>query len=476
MANDSSSKVSARGGSTLSLKQIIAYGGGDSANNLAFSLAVTFLPLYLTDVALISPTTVGLIFLLMRFVDAFTDVAMGSIIDRTNSRWGKFRPWILFGSVPLVVLAVLNFAMPEGLHGTPMAIVWAAGMYFLMGSVAYTAVNIPYGSLAAAMTDNSAERSRLAVSRTFGASIMQVILALAIAPSLQQFAGKPNELQGALIKTIIPLGVLAIALYLFLFLVARENVERTVERVSVKDSLKVIANNRALQMLALLSIIFLAGMFTQTGLMTYFARDVLGNAGLVGVFIPITAGLILIVGWLIPPLVRKFGKTTLFQVTAAIAAAGALIYFLVPSNMLWLAIVGAVLLGIGNGTVNTLMWNMEADTVEYGEWKTGFRSEGTTYAVFSFVRKMAQALGGALGLWIMGWFGYVGGAEVQSESAVTGIRVAIGLFPAIMMLLAAALVFLYPMKDSQHRQILKELAERGEDKYDAPEYPGQVGL
>lgn len=453
---------SGRGGKTLSLRQYFAYGGGDMANNLAFSLAVTFLPLYLTDVALITPGTVALIFLLMRFIDAFTDVLMGTIIDRTDSRWGKFRPWILFGSVPLVVLAIANFAMPDSLHGTKGAVIYAAVAYFLMGSVAYTAVNIPYGSLAAAMTDNSQERSKLALFRSLGAAIMQVILAVAIAPSLRRFAGDPTALQSALLKTLIPLGIIAIALYVFLFLTSRENVERTVDRVSMKESFRVIASNRALQMLALISFIFLTGMFSQTGLMTYYTRDILGNVGLLAIFIPISAGMIIVLGWFIPPLIKRFGKVPLFTVSALLGVAGSLIYFVVPASAIWLALIGAVLLGIGNGFVNTLMWNMEADTVEYGEWKTGFRSEGTTYAIFSFVRKMSQALGGALGLWVMGWFGYQGALEVQDASALTGIRIAIGLVPAVLMAVAAGLMVFYPMKDKQHQVILKELAARGE--------------
>ncbi len=456
-----------RGKKTLSLVQYFAYGGGDMANNLAFSLAVTFLPLYLTDVALIKPAIVALIFLLMRFVDAFTDVLLGMIIDRTDSRWGKFRPWILFGSVPLVVLAIANFAMPNALHGTGGAVVYAAIAYFLMGSIAYTSVNIPYGSLAAAMTDNSQERSKLALFRSIGAAVMQVILAVAISPALKQYAGEPDALQAALLKTLIPLGIVAIALYVFLFLVARENVERVVERVSIKESLKVVSQNRALQMLSLISFIFLTGMFTQSGLMTYYTRDILGNAGLLAIFIPISAGMIIFLGWFIPPLIKQFGKVPMFIASALFAAAGAFLYFVASADAIWVAIIGAILLGIGNGFVNTLMWNMEADTVEYGEWKSGFRSEGTTYAIFSFVRKMSQALGGAAGLWIMGWFGYEGAAEVQSASALTGIRIAIGLFPAIVMVLAAFLMFFYPMRDKQHQKILQELAERNAETLEA---------
>ncbi|WP_165831864.1 glycoside-pentoside-hexuronide (GPH):cation symporter [Brachybacterium endophyticum] len=449
-----------RGARSLTPLQFLAYGGGDAANNLAFSLAVTFLPLYLTDVALISPATVGTIFLVMRFVDAFTDVIMGSVIDRTSTRIGKFRPWILAGSIPLIALAIANFAMPAGLHGTVWAVVWAAVAYFLMGSVAYTAVNIPYGSLAAAMTDNGTERSRLALFRSFGTAIMQVALALAISPALSAYAGDPDALQSALIRTLIPLGVLALALYVLLFAVSRENVRRSVDRVSLRSSLRTIASNRALQMLGASSIAYLLGLFAANGLVAYYTRDVLGSAGLLAVFVAAISGTVLVVGWAVPPLIRRLGKPRLFRLAAGVGVVGALILMLVPADMLWLAVLGALLFGASSGSVNAIMWNMEADTVEYGEWASGYRSEGTTYAVFSFLRKLAQALGGAVGIWMIGWFGYQGGVPAQSDSAVNGIRLAMGALPAAAMLLSILLMRFYPMDDAAHRRILADLDER----------------
>lgn len=198
---------SQRGAKRLSARQFFAYGGGDTANNLAFSLALSFLPLYYTDVALISPATVGLIFLVMRFVDAITDILIGSLIDRTHTRFGKFRPWILAGSVPLVITAILAFSMPATLHGTTGAVVWAMITYFLMGSLFFTIVNIPFGSLAAAMTDNKDERAKLAVFRSIGAAIMQVTVAVAISPAIQANRGDPEALQSALTWTISLLGL-----------------------------------------------------------------------------------------------------------------------------------------------------------------------------------------------------------------------------------------------------------------------------
>lgn len=454
----------------LTLKQYLSYGGGDAANNLAFSLTVSFLPLYLTDVALVSPAAVGLIFLVMRFVDAFTDIVMGSLIDRTTTRFGKFRPWILGGSVPLLLLAVLNFSMPGGLHGTSWAIAWAAVAYFLMGSVAYTAVNIPYGSLAAAMTDVPSDRARLAMFRSIGTAVMQVLLALLISPSLQAYQGDPAGLQSALIRTLVPLAVVALALYLFLFFTARENVPRVSAKVTLRSSFRTIASNHALQMLSVSSLVFLIGYFGAQGVLAYYARDVLGDANTLIVIMTLYTGMILAVGWFLPFLSRLFGRPRTFQLAALFSVLGALLLALAPSDAVWIAYVGAGLFGIGNGSVNTLMWNMEADTVEYGEWKTGQRSEGTTYAVFSFVRKLSQAISGALGIWIIGLFGYAAGAPVQSDSTQWGIRIAVGFVPALLMLVSILLMSRYPMTDATHERISAELRARkaGQAETDEP--------
>ena len=461
-SNTAPQAASARGLQRLNPLNYVAYAGGDAANNLAFSLAMSFLAVYLTDVAQIGPAVVGLMFLLMRAVDAVTDVLMGSLIDRTSTRFGKFRPWILAGSVPLVVLAILNFAMPASLYGTAAGVAWAFIMYFLMGSVAYTSVNIPYGSLAAAMTDNRAERSRLAVARSVGSALMQIVVALAIAPAINSFRGDPAGLQNAILTALIPLGVLAIALYVFLFLTARENVQRSVDRVSLRASVATIASNRALQMLALSSVLMLVGVFGASGMMAYYARDVLGNATLIAVNQVLMSGAILVTGAFIPVLAKKLGKPRLFQVAGVVGIVAGVLLFLASQELVWLAFVGFGLFGIANSTANTLMWNMEADSVEYGEWKTGIRNEGTTYAVFSFVRKCSQALGGAVGLWILGWFGYDGTAAAQSAETIFGINVATGLLPAVSMVLAIVVMHFYPMSDAKHREILAELESRGE--------------
>jgi glucuronide carrier protein len=444
----------------LPLRSFLGYGAGDMANNLAFSLVITFLTVYLTDVALLTPAAVGTLFLVMRIIDAFTDVIAGSIIDRTQTRLGKFRPFILIFSAPLVLMAVLTFSMPVAIHGTVWALVWAWVSYFLLGSVFYTLVNVPFGSLAAAMTQRSDERSKLATFRTAGGAIMQVAVALAIAPAIQQFRGDAAGLQNALTQTIIILGAVTLALYLFLFFTAKEQVERDVPRVRLREAIATLRKNRALGTLAASSVAYLIGLFTLSGTTIFYVRDVFGDAVFASVALALIFGPILVIGWFLPRVVRAVGKKRLFTLAALIGAAGTLTLLMTPAGSYPLAVLGFLLLGISSGVCNTLMWNLEADSIEYGELKTGVRTEGTTYAVFSFARKLAQAIGGAVGVWVIGLFGYVGGAEAQTDSAQWGIRIAIGAIPAVMFLIAGVLIRTFPMDERGHDAVIKEIYDR----------------
>lgn len=253
-------------GGKLPLLSYFGYGAGDMANNMVFSLVFSFLPLYFTDVAGISPAMVGTIFLVMRFIDGFTDIAAGSVVDRTQSKWGKFRPFILIFSVPLVVSAVLLFSMPASMRGTDAAFWWGVGFYFLVGSVFYTLVNIPYGSLAAAMTQQSNERSRLATFRSVGSTIMQIALAFLIAPMAQKHKGDPDALQSSFTMIVVILGIIAIVFYIFTVMTAKERVYRTVEQVNFKDAFKVILKNDALIKLCIVSVVVLTGSFGMMGM------------------------------------------------------------------------------------------------------------------------------------------------------------------------------------------------------------------
>jgi glucuronide carrier protein len=441
--------------------QLIGYATGDAGNNLAFSMASMFLLLYYTDVAGITAAAAGTIFLVVRVWDGLGDLIAGRLVDRTNTRWGKFRPWLLFGSVPLLLLSVLTFRVPDTSMG--LKLLYA---YLTYGALAfvYSLVNIPYGSLAAAMTQDSNERAKLGSARSMGAAATILLLAFVVAPQIQN----SPDLQRSLTLTTGAFVVVGFLLYLTTFLTARENVERDVAVVGLRESLQTLKRNRALVTLCISAVIFLTGMFALQTIGIYYARDVLGNANL---FIAITAaqiGLMFVAAPLVPRLARRFGKRRVYMAGGVVGAVGAAIVFFAPATVPAIAIGGFVVIGGALAIVNILMWALEADTVEYGEWQTGIRTEGTTYAAFSFTRKVGQALGGAAAAYTIAAFGYVAGSEAQSSAAIFGIRAAAGLVPIVTFLLAAAVMLRYDLTEERHAEIVAEIRDRRLTRAAAP--------
>ncbi|WP_082100459.1 glucuronide transporter [Demequina maris] len=428
------------------------YAAGDMANNLAFTTATMFLLVYYTDVAGISAAAAGTLFLVARIFDAFTDVWAGRVVDKTYTRrWGKFRPFILFGAFPLLALTFATFHVPQ--IGESGMLLYAYVTYIALG-LAYTFVNIPYGSLAAAMTQVPAERAKLASARTIGAAVTGGFLGIFVAPMLTA----DRDLQQVFTNVTLLFVVVGCALYFFTFMTAKERVERDVEHVSMRQSLANLKGNKPLLMLCVSTLLLLTGMITSSTASIYFLRDVFQSLHLY----PVVAGsqlvLMLVVAPFVPKVVRRFGKRSAYIAGGVIGATGSTIAFLAPT--VWIALAGNILGMFGILFVSIVIWALEADTVEYGEWKTGVRTEGTTYAIFSFTRKAGQALGGALGAYALAVGGYVAGAEVQSTAAEWGIRAAAGLIPALLTLAAALVMLAYPLTDDLHARIVAEIKDR----------------
>ena len=440
----------------LGLAQYAGYAAGDAANNLAFSMSSLFLLLYYTDVVGLSAAAVGTMFLVVRFWDAFADLFAGRMVDKASTRWGKFRPFILFGGIPLLLLSVATFTVPSALHGKTGGLVYAYVTYALLGLV-YSLVNIPYGSLAAAMTQVPTERAKLATWRVYGSNLTILMLAFVVAP---QIKGSDN-LQRSLTITTLAFVVVGAVLYLFTFRTAREQVQRDVPQVSLRQSFATLKTNRPLIMLCLSSLLFLTGMIAVSTVGAFYARDVLGDANLfIWMTLVQTVGTFAIAVF-IPKIVRTVGKKQGYLLLGLVAIVAGVGITLAPGSVPAVALVFFFLLGIGVGGVNTLMWALEADTVEYGEWRTGVRTEGITYALFSFTRKMGQALGGAAAAYTIGLGGYIAGkGVVQTDSAKTAIKVAAGVLPAGLILLALAVMFFYPLTERVFRDVVAEVAAR----------------
>jgi glucuronide carrier protein len=434
--------------------QYLGYAAGEVANNLTFSTVSAFLLIYYTDVAGISAATAGTLFLVVRIWGGVTDLFAGARVDATSTRWGRFRPYILFGSIPLLLLLVAMFSIPTGLDDGAK-VTWALLSYALF-QLAYSFVNIPYGSLSAAMTQEPGERARFSAGRVVAASLTILLIAVVVSP---QISGS-SDLQRSLTITTIVFAVIGFALYLWCFATAREAVQRDEKRASLRETVGMVRHNRPLVVLCASSLLFLTGMFALQTVGVYYARDVLGDADLYIVMTLVqTVGMIGAAA-VVPKAVETVGKKRTYIIAAVVAGAGGIAVAVAPGSVPAIGIASFGVLGFGLGAINTLIFALQPDTVEYGEWKSGVRAEGASYSVLSFTRKAGQGVGGALAAYTIGLGGYVSGASSQSDAALTSIRVAAGALPAAVILAAAAVMLAYPLTEQGVRDMVAELAER----------------
>jgi glucuronide carrier protein len=456
----------------VSKKSVIGYGLGDFANGLAFSLSTSFLLYYYTDVAGLSAAAVGTMFFVVRLWDAFADVLAGRFVDRTMSRWGKFRPFLLFGAVPLLFLSYLTFHVPGDLE-TGTKLLYAYLTYAVLGLL-YSLVNIPYGSLASAMTQSVHERAKLVAARFFGAAVAAVLLTYIIAPKISGLkasrtqlgaAAYRDEVQAIFTQTTLLFVVVGSLAYFLTFLWCRETVVRVQSKVSLSETISTLRRNKPLGYLCAASFFYLIGLFAVGGASAYYAQYVLGDIAWLGPITLVNIGISIVTAPFVPKLVDRFGKKAIFQWCGVLTVIGGVALFLTPAGLVAPALVFLAIKGVGGALINVVMFGLEADTVEYGEWVSGLRSEGATYAIFSFTRKITQSIGGAVGAWALALGGYLSATAavptpIQPESAILSIRIVMGLLPAVTAIIAMVVFWKYPLTDSRFRQIRDETEAR----------------
>jgi len=472
---------------------VIGYGLGDFGMNLAFSMGTSFLLYYFTDVAGLTAAAIGTMFLVVRLWDAFTDLFAGRMVDRTMTRWGKFRPFILWFAVPVLFLSFLNFNVPTngmkwlGLFDVDLdtsgRLLYAYLAYAVLGLV-YSLINIPYGSLASAMTQSVNQRAKLVAARAFGAAVGGVLLTYIVAPqisAIQKTAPKLAEgadaaataayqvaalayrqnVQNVFTTTTLLFVVLGSVAFFLTFWWCREAVVRATPRVSVRETIDTLKHNKPLAYLCAASLFYLIGLFAVGGSTAFYAKYVLGDISQTANMTLVNSGIALLITPIIPWIIRRMGKKNVFQWCGLFTIVGGVSLFFVPAGALALALVFLAVKGVGASLINTVMFGLEADTVEYGEWKSGQRSEGATYAIFSFTRKVTQSIGGALGAWMLAIGGYLSATAtnpnpVQPESAIFAIKFTIGLLPAICAAIAMLIFWRYPLTDKLFNTIRDE--------------------
>ena len=445
----------------LTWREKISYGFGDFGNGFMFDLGQAYLTKFFTDVAMIAPGIVGTIFAVTKIFDAFMDPLAGSFVDgrKKISKRGKFRPVMMVSACVLAVLTVITFTMPN--VSTKGKIAYALITYMAWG-VVYSFTNVPYGSLASVMTRDVEDRAELATTRQAGSLGAQLVTGVAFIPIVMMFtnhAGKPSA-HGYTIAAVVMavIGVLGFAVCYF---GTKEHVkvnrQPNAKRETLKDYVKVVFTNKPLGAMILLTLFTISAMNTNNTMMVYFCQYNLGNISLQPIVNGIMMGSSVVAILLIPTLVKHFGKKQTAIVSFIIGAIANGLNFVLPTNMVTFIIlvtIGYVALAIPNG----ITWAFVSDVIDYGEWHTGIRKEGITYAAFNFSRKLAQSLAAIISAGILGLTGYIANAH-QSAGTLLGIKSAMTLYPAIALVMAAIIIFfLYGLSDDKYRKIADDLS------------------
>lgn len=382
---------------TLSLVfERFCYGCGDFGCNIIYTAMSAFLLFYYTDYVGISSGVVGTIMLVSRVFDGISDIIMGMIVDRTKSKYGKARVWILRVCIPFGIAGVLLFSVPSFLD-TTAKLIYVFITYNLVSTVIYTAINVPYSSLNALMTQDPYERSVLSIFRNLLATGGTLLINLVTLPLVEFFG---DNLQ-AWTKTFCVLSILAIIAFLLTFIGTKERVRSVAEQTGKKEDLSLIEGIKALfknkywiMMTVVLAFFFLYYAING-GTTVYYAKEILGDKNLVGMINGIYNASQIILMFFIAKLVKRYGKRNVFSLGLVFATVGMLILEFGGSGF-GIIVISSIVRGIGNACGGATMWAMVSDTIDYGEWKTGYRTEGLINSACSFGYKIGNGIGSAL--------------------------------------------------------------------------------
>ena len=439
----------------LSFKSKFFYGGGDFAINIMWQLTVFYLLFFYTDIFGLSPSSAGLVFFIAKIWDAITDPIMGYIADNTSTKWGKFRPYILFGSVPALIMIILCFTSPDLSQSGKFY--WALFTYITFTTL-YTVIAIPVGSLIPAMTQDRDERTSLASFRFLGASSGSIAVAVLTLPLVGLFSSPQFGFP-------IVVAILAFfgAIFAFLcFYNTREIYSKPYEkRIGLHQIIRMIFTNYPLHFVILALLTTWVANNTKQLTTIYFVKY---NLNLEAYFSPILLGVILQImfgAYLVNLIKHRFEKKTLFMIgTFLYVSTDLIIYFITGYENFWLFAFIASFGFIGFGMAGVMAWSMIADTIEYGEWKSGFRAEGLLNAAHVFVFKLSVGVSAWLAGFILETTNYVANAPSQSQETLEGLTIMGFIFPAIAGTIAITITYFNKYDSNFYEKIFTELKQR----------------
>ena len=452
------------------LRDKLGYMFGDFGNDFTFIFASSFLMVFYTKVLGIEPGAVGVLFLVARCVDAFTDVGMGRLVDRMRpGKDGRFKSWVRWIAGPVAISSFLMYQ--SGLAGAPMALkmVYMYVTYLLWGSVFYTAINIPYGSMASAISEDPGDRSSLSVFRTVGATLASLIIGVGGPLLVYSTDAAGNQVVVGSRMTVIAgvFSVCAIICYILFYKMTTERVKTEprpdANRVTLGQTFSAIFRNRALLAIIGAAIGLLLSQLMSQSMNNYLFQDYFKNTNSLSVINFISTGVTLLIATFVTPLTRRIGKKEAAAAAMILAGASYILLFFMRVTNPYVYIAVSVGGYIGIGVFNLVIWANITDVIDYQEVMTRQRDDGTVYAVYSFARKIGQALAGGLSGFALGAIGYDSLAHAQTEAVNNGIYSVTTLVPGICFLaVAVILIFAYPLskrKVEENTEILQKRRE-----------------
>lgn len=435
-------------------RQRFGYGLGDFACNLIWQVISLYLLYFYTDVMKLNAAAIASMFVVCRVIDAITDLLVGFAIDKTKSRWGKSRPWFLFGAIPFAISAFLAFSVPDISPDGKLAYAYVTYIFL---SFMYTVVNIPLASILPALTDDIEERTVLATWRKFFAFLGSTIVS-ATALTMVQMIGKGNEALGFRVVMGV-FGVIGcICFFLTFALVREQNLQENENQATLKETISSLANNGPWKLFALNIMFMWTGYFIQSSALVYYYKYYIGSTRMSSLVATIMTMVPMVANLTVPFLAKRLGKRNLYSTAAAVQLAGLLIIFVGNLNTT-VILVGAFISACGYGIKESIYFSMQADPVDYGEWKTGIQIAGTLSSINGFLGKVAQAAAGGISGLLLAWGAYDSTAAVQTTEALTAIKAMYIYIPAILLVCSIITMAFYKL-DKQFPQIQKELEEQ----------------
>lgn len=450
----------------VSLKEKIGYGLGDAASSMFWKIFSFYLAIFYTDIFGISAVAAGTMFLVTRIWDTANDPIMGIIGDRTNTRWGKFRPYLLWGAIPFGILGILLFTTPN--FDTTGRLVYAYITYTFM-MMAYTAVNVPYASLLGVMTANTNDRTTLASYRmvfAFGGSLLVV----AIYQPLVDFFKSVVTVEAAYQLTMVVIGAIAVFFFFLTFSWTKERIKPPKsQQNSLKEDFKNLLANVPWFVLLGAGVMTLIFNSVRDGVaMYYFKYYIVDDTAVAISKMTFTfSTLYFLVGQafnmvgviMAKPVSALLGKRKTFMLAMIGAAVfSSMFYFCNKDNVVLVYVLQSVT-SFCAGIIFPLLWSMYADTADYSEWKTGRRATGLVFSASSMSQKLGWTLGGSITLWLLGFYGFQANVE-QTPETIEGIKYMLSFFPALGAFLSALFMYFYKLDDNTLKIIETELKQR----------------